>query len=235
MKQTSLLVIFGFAIFLTGCKKVFPEGPAIRETRQTAVFDKIELAFSGDIVYTQQAAHQVEIEAAQNILPYIITETKGSKLVLKTRPNVNIAGGKVTLYISSPDFSEAVITGSGNFNSVASVSGSSVVLKVTGSGDISIPRLTATQLKAEITGSGNISIQDGSVQKQDLAVTGNGDYYAVDMSSEEALVRISGSGGARLWAHQTLQVTISGSGDVWYKGTPGITSSVSGSGKLRKL
>lgn len=235
MKQLSALAIIIMLALSTGCKKVFPDGPAIKETRETAAFSKIEATFSGNVIFTQAATRKVEVEAAQNILPYILTETTGSKLVLKTKPNVSIAGGRVTIYVSSPDFTGAVMTGSGNFTAMTPVSGSSVELKVTGSGDIEMPQLAATSLNAQITGSGNIFIQGGSLQKQDLTITGNGDYSAGNMSSDEARVRISGSGEARLWASQKLEVTISGSGDVWYKGSPDINTSVSGSGKVRKL
>jgi len=235
MKQVTVLTFLAMLIFSTGCTKVFPEGPAIKETRETAAFSQIEATFSGDVIFTQSAIQKVEVVAAQNILPYIITETIGDKLILTTKPNVSIRGGRVTIYVSGPHFSGAVLTGSGNFTATHPLSGNAIELKVTGSGDVDIPGLTATRLTAQIAGSGNIVIDGGTLQRQELTITGNGDYHAVNMKSDEARVKISGSGEARLWVMQHLDVTISGSGDVRYKGSPDVTSSVSGSGRIRKI
>ncbi|GAB3424888.1 head GIN domain-containing protein [Niabella aquatica] len=224
-----------FISIMAGCKKIFPEGPAIRETRSVADFDRVEATFSGNVEFVQGPAKKVEVETAHNIQDYVLTEVIANKLVLRTKPNVTIKHGSVTIYVSNPTLTGAALTGSGNIVVQSDVTTPALDLKISGSGSISIPRLTATSLKAVLTGSGNLSLQGGGVQKQELTITGNGDYNASSMRSEEAKVTLTGSGDARLWTENRLEATITGSGDVWYTGTPTVSTSISGSGKVRKM
>ncbi|HTG54856.1 MAG TPA: head GIN domain-containing protein [Niabella sp.] len=235
MKQLLSLVVIALIILATGCKKVFPDGPAVEESRTVGDFSRIEAAFSGNVEFVQHASKSVTVKAADNLQSYIITEVKGNTLVLKTKPNVDIRGGSVTIYVSNPAITGATISGSGNINFNTDLNTTSLDLRVSGSGNIYAPKLTATNLEAEITGSGDITIDAGAVSSQDIRITGNGDYHTQQMRSEQAKVKVSGSGEAKLWADNKLDVQISGSGDVWYSGSPSINTSISGSGKVRKL
>ncbi len=235
MKQLLSIFIIALIIFTTGCKKVFPDGPAIEENRTVGDFTRVEAAFSGSVEFVQAPSQSVIVKAADNLQDYIITEVKGNTLVLKTKPNVNIRGGSVTIYVSNPAMNGASISGSGNFSFTSNINTCTLELSVSGSGNISLPQLTSTNVNAEITGSGDISINGGTVATQDIRITGNGDYHTQQMRSEQAIVRVSGSGEAKLWADNKLDVQISGSGDVWYSGNPSINTSISGSGKVRKL
>ncbi|MGE9310727.1 head GIN domain-containing protein [Niabella sp. CJ426] len=235
MKQLLSLVIIALIILATGCKKVFPDGPAVEESRTVGDFTRIEAAFSGNVEFVQHASKSVTVKAADNLQSYIITEIKGNTLVLKTKPNVDIRGGRVTIYVSNPAITGATISGSGNISFNTDLNTTSLDLRVSGSGNIYAPKLTATNLEAEITGSGDITIDGGAIATQDIRITGNGDYHTQQMRSEQAKVKVSGSGEAKLWADNKLDVQISGSGDVWYSGNPSINTSISGSGKVRKL
>ncbi|WP_162817935.1 head GIN domain-containing protein [Niabella yanshanensis] len=235
MKQLLSLVVIALFTFTTGCKKVFPDGPAVEENRAVGDFSKVEAAFSGNVEFVQSASKSVTVKAADNLQGYIITEVKGNTLVLKTKPNISIKGGSVTIYVSNPSMNGATISGSGNFSLKSDINTTSLDLRVSGSGNIYASKLTATNLEAEITGSGDITIEGGTINTQDIRITGNGDYHTQQMRSEQAKVKVSGSGEARLWADKKLDVQISGSGDVWYSGSPSINTSISGSGKVRKL
>ncbi len=235
MKQLLSLVVLTLLILATGCKKVFPEGPAVEESRTVGDFTRVEAAFSGNVEFVQNAAKSVIVKAADNLQGYIITELKGNTLVLKTKPNINIKGGSVTIYVSNPSINGATISGSGNFNFNSDINTAALNLRVSGSGSIYAPKLTAASLDAEITGSGDITIDGGTITTQDIRITGNGDYHARQMRSEQAKVKVSGSGEAKLWADNKLDVQISGSGDVWYYGSPSVHTSISGSGKVQKL
>jgi hypothetical protein len=57
---------------------------------------------------------------------------------------------------------------------------------------------------------------------------------ADNIESDDVTVEISGSGSTNVFAKKTLNARISGSGDVYYKGTPEITKSIRGSGSLVK-
>jgi len=236
MKQVlfAIILIMMTGIF-TGCKKVFPDGPAIKELRNVSDFEKIEAGFSGNVFFVQGVSKKVEVEAASNIQQYIITEVKNGTLRMRTQPNVNIRGGSVNIYVTNPTISRATLAGSGNISFNSNLSTSSLELILSGSGNISLPKILTNSLQASITGSGNISISEGEFTKQDIVITGNGDYMSSQIPSEESKVKITGSGNATVWVNNKLDITITGSGDVWYKGNPIINTTITGSGKVRKL
>lgn len=222
-------------LLASGCKKVFPEGPAVREQRNVAAFTKIEAAFSGNVEFVQGPARSVEVEAAQNIQHYIITEVSGGTLVLKTKPNVNIRKNHVTIYISNPGLEGAALSGSGNLVVNTPINSPALDLKISGSGNIYLPQLLSTSVTARISGSGDISIAGGVTADQDITVTGNGNYDTHQMRTAKTHIRLTGSGDAKVWVEEALEVVISGSGAVWYQGSPSVNTSISGSGKVTKM
>jgi hypothetical protein len=66
-------------------------------------------------------------------------------------------------------------------------------------------------------------------------ISGDGNIYTVGMPCQSATIRISGSGSISVYATDYLNVNITGSGDVRYKGSPAVTSQMSGSGTLIRL
>lgn len=230
-----ILPVLTAALLICGCKKIFPQGPAVREQRTVTAFTKIEAAFSGNVEFIQGPARSIEVEAAPNIQHYILTEVSDGRLVLKTQPNINIRKGHVTIYISNPDLEEAVLSGSGNFVANAGINCPSLDLRISGSGHIYLAQLQSAAITAGISGSGDISIAGGVATDQDITVTGNGSCDTHQLRTAKTHVQLAGSGDAKVWVDEVLEVLISGSGDVWYQGNPTINTSISGSGKVRKI
>ena len=215
------------------CKKVYPDGPAVRETRNVTGFDKIEATFSGHVEYTKGTETKVEVLAADNIQRYVITEVVGGKLVVRTPNNVTIKRGSVTVYVTAPELEAITLTGSGNFTAFDEITAGSMDLKLTGSGNVTLAKLSAASLKTQISGNGDVTINAGQCNSQDVTLTGSGDYDAHQMQSNEVKLRLTGSGDAKVWATDQLNVAISGSGDVRYVGHPVVSAAITGSGTVK--
>lgn len=236
MKQLiSLLPVIAMAFIQTSCKKIEAVGPVVSEKRNVEFFNKIELKFSGNVIFTQSGSKKVEVEASHNLQPYIITEVKDNILILRSRSNVDIEEDDITIYISNPMLFGIILNGNGSFSSATDISSSSFDIRVNGNGSIDLHELTANALDTEISGNGSIDINGGTVPQQKIKISGNGDYKVENMSSNEALVQTTGAGSAWLWAKEKLNVTITGRGDVWYKGSPNVSSSITGSGRIKEL
>ena len=84
------------------------------------------------------------------------------------------------------------------------------------------------------SGSGTVSVsgKTGSIK---AFISGSGKMKAAGLEANDVLVDISGSGSAEIWAKNTLNAVVSGSGIIYYKGSPRITLRSSGSGKIRPL
>ncbi|MCF3108648.1 DUF2807 domain-containing protein [Niabella sp. CC-SYL272] len=235
MKQTLFLVFIAVLFtFVQGCKKVYPDGPAVKETRNVGGFGKIETTFSAQVEY-RTGASKVEVLAADNIQRYVITEVIDDKLVIRTPNNVSIKRGSVTVYVTAPSLTAITLTGSGNFTAVDEIETGAIDLALTGSGNMTIARLKAGSVKSRLSGDGDINISNGESDIQDITITGSGNCNAHQMQSRDAKVRITGSGNAKLWAKDQLNVTITGSGNVRYAGTPVVAATITGSGNVKAL
>lgn len=236
MRQTLFLSFIALLLtFTQGCKKVYPEGPAVREIRNVTGFGKIETTFSANVEYTKSADSRVEVLAAENIQRYVIAEVVDGKLVLRTPDNVWIKKGSVTVYVAAPTLAAITLTGNGNFTALDEIETETMGLKVTGSGNVTLAKLTTSSLRAQISGDGDVAINNGESETQELTITGSGDYNAHQMQSKEAMIKLTGSGDAKVWTMDKLNVTITGSGDVRYVGNPVVAASITGSGNVKGL
>jgi hypothetical protein len=83
-----------------------------------------------------------------------------------------------------------------------------------------------------VTGAGDFSISGAPQPRLDIHITGAGNVEAFDMEVETCSVYITGSGNCEVNVIQGLRVTISGVGNVFYRGTPEIISDISGVGNV---
>ena len=85
------------------------------------------------------------------------------------------------------------------------------------SGSIRVANLTTTALSIKISGSGMITA-NGTANDQYLEISGSGRYLTDGLTSETMKARICGSGTASVAAMDVLDVKISGSGTLTYRG-----------------
>jgi hypothetical protein len=108
-------------------------------------------------------------------------------------------------------------------------------ISIAGSGDVHAAKLSGDSLSLSISGSGDIAVDGGKVGQLAVSIAGSGDVKAVKLDAQAVSVHISGSGNAFVWARQSLAVQVAGSGDVRYYGDPAVSRSVVGSGSVKRL
>ncbi len=106
--------------------------------------------------------------------------------------------------------------------------------KNTGSGNIILGGDNNMGVTLDNSSSGNIVLNGGS---KDVVIknSGSGEVITLKFQTENASVNNSGSGDCYINVSNHLNVKISGSGNVKYKGNPRINETNTGSGKLIKL
>jgi len=86
-------------------------------------------------------------------------------------------------------------------------------------------------LEVNLAGSGDIFLR-GFADHTDLTISGSGTIHAYDLEQNNCLVNISGSGNMYVFVNELLDVHITGSGDVNYRGTPDVRTRITGSGSV---
>lgn len=233
-----ILSAFILAVSLQSCYKTVPatrgKGSIQSDIRVACGFTKIQLCMDADVYYTQDSVCKVEVVAQPNIAELIKTEVNGETLVIDTKKRI-CHYEQIKVIIHTPHINGMYISGSGDIFVQNSLVTDYLELKISGSGDIRIPGLTAQKFDTKISGSGDIAVNSGNVDEEFLYINGSGDIRIMSLNAKINVSKISGSGDIDLNVSDNLDITISGSGDIRYRGNPIVTSRISGSGDLRHL
>lgn len=214
--------------------------PASRQPRQVAPFAAVDVAGSMNVVLRQGSPQRVEVEASDADQAKVETAVDGGRLRVGQRREgrsfftAERFEGRVTVYVTAPSLTAVSVSGSGDLRVEGPVQAGDFRVSVAGSGNLTLPQLTAQALKTSLAGSGNITV-GGSCPRQSISIQGSGDVKAADLRTDDTTVRIAGSGSAHVHAAKTLTSSIAGSGDVVVSGNPQISSSKSGSGSVRRI
>lgn len=205
------------------------------EQRNISGFDGVSVHGGMDVVLIS-GPHGVRVEADENLLQYIETEVDGDMLEIGPRKGYNLRPEKaMKVYVSAPYFNDIEVSGSGSVVSQSKIKAENrLVTDISGSGEMKLD-VDAPEVEMDITGSGNVMLS-GATRKLRADITGSGELMAFNLMSEETEVEISGSGDAEVYASKVLGVSISGAGNVDYKGNPpSLNQNVAGSGTVRKV
>jgi len=255
MKMLKTISLFLLIFFITGCTTA--KNQSSQHTSEVRSFTNIKgvsLIGSGDLDIKLGDKEELTIYAPTDLLPYLITEVDNGTLTIGKRKNgwkkykhlnekinyeltvksidhLKLSGsGDISAERLSGNNCSIKISGSGNID-IETVTSDKLTLQVSGSGDISIIKAKANIIGTTISGSGNIDV-DGNADEFDLTISGSGNLYGANFNCEDASIDIYGSGDADLTVKNVLKAHISGSGDIYYGGSPNIDSRITGSGKI---
>ena len=156
------------------------------------------------------------------------TTFQGDKLIVRTTGSGSIRGLQFR-----GDYAEVECTGSGSVRMTAYVR--EVSAKASGSGRSDLTCNGSEYAKVTVSGSGGILIK-GDARQAELSSSGSGTLRGEEFKVQNAKVRSTGSGGIRVWAGESIEGSVTGSGSVRYAGNPSrINVSKSGSGTVRSL
>ena len=211
-------------------------GNVTTQDRSISGFSDVESSGFFDVYLSSGNTQNVRVEADDNLHEYIETTVNGNELEIDTRDGYRIKTNKdIKIYITSPEFNKVHLSGSGNIISQNQIKGNDKIdLSVSGSGNIKVD-LHAPSVDAHMSGSGDVNLS-GEARKFEGSLSGSGNIRAMDLKTEETSIRISGSGNADVFASTKLDVRVTGSGDVRYKGgVQQVTSNITGSGSVKKM
>mgnify|MGYP001431883678 CR=1 FL=1 len=212
-KSISLLVIFIIIITIISCyngNKIKGSGNIISENRELTNFSSISLMGNMDVNIKYFDEYNCTVISDDNLIPYIKTEVINNNLQISIKKNYSSTEG-IKVNVNIPAYDE---------------------VSILGSGDINIIDFKNNKLSLNISGSGDITAR-GEVQKLLAKINGSGDIISKELLSRDATITINGSGDATIWASNSINAKINGSGDIKYYGNPIDTKTeVNGSGNI---
>ncbi len=234
------LIICTLVLIGSSCKKggVFcyqPNGEVVTQERSHTDFSKISLGMAADLYITQGEEYAISVEASENLMEIIETKVSGSTLKIDIKKGKCIKNNyEVKVHVTLPALNRLSISGSGDVFVTKKLTTDELDLNISGSGSLSIDSLDANRLETNISGSGDLFITAiDTVETEKIDISGSGEIHTFNVPAKKVDIRVSGSGECEVYAIEELEVDISGSGNVTYKGNPIIDQRISGSGSIK--
>jgi len=222
------------------------------EARSVSDFEEITHTGSFNVYVKQDSIFDLEVEADENLLPYIETYVRGDELIIEPEDHKNlVSDNPINVFVRLPVLEKIKLTGSGSIETdYFNCNENNLYIKLTGSGKIHFDadadftditntgsgdvegKLYTDQVNIEITGSGEVELE-GEAGESDYLITGSGDIRTFGIKHNNNTSRITGSGNIFLNVDNELDVEITGSGNLFYKGTPDIKKQITGTGNIR--
>ncbi len=233
MNKKSFIVSLLAVISLSACRHIRGSGNIITQSREVANFTALSIKGIVPVEVKNGPDWAVEVEADDNVLPYIKTDVEGNTLVIDMRRMRSFTNVHMKVFVTAPSLTKISCSG------VASVTGNGVLkstdkieLRTSGVGSITA-EVDAPEIRAATSGVGGITLL-GRCRGLDLNVSGVGSIKAYDLLAEDADANVSGVGSIKVYASVKLKANVSGAGSIRYRGAATATSSVSGVGSVRK-
>ncbi len=215
MKRGLSFALICAMLSLLSCSKerISGNGATIIETRNIRNFTAISASGSTNVYIIQGTAFKVEVKGFSNLMPYYETRLLNNTLHVGYKKNVNIKNDNIEVYLTLPVLNSLALTGSGSITTTGSFNGN-------------------TDFNATVSGSGNMHFSSGTTQNFYSKAVGSGGIYMLNMIADNADATIIVSGKTEITANSRLKVKIIGSGKLCYRGSPVITTSITGSGTV---
>ena len=230
---TAICVIALLMSCSVGFNSVKGSGNVVKENRSVECFTSVEAAGPMDVEIKTGSGYKVEVEADDNLVPYIVTRKEGRNLEIRLKDNVHIRStNSIHVIVEMPALEAVVLSGSGSVKSSNLVTDpEKMKFTIAGSGNLFM-EVKSPEVEVTVAGSGKATLK-GETRDLEIHIGGSGDFLGEELKSEKAHISIGGSGNATVFASVDLNVSVAGSGNVIYRGSPRITQSIAGSGSVR--
>jgi hypothetical protein len=238
-KKLSLpyLLIFAslfFILFLSSCSvfEVIGSGKVATEERQISGIESISIGSSMNLIIDQTGSESIRIEAAENIIPDIITEVVKGELQISLKPIGFIGIRPINCYVSVKDLNAIRVSSSATLKcDNLNTENLSVEMASSSKGTLTVD---VTNLDLKIASSANLTIS-GKANSQTIIVNSSGKLDAFNLASKDCKIEVNSSGSANINVSENLDAKVNSSARLNYKGSPKVNSDVSSSGSLKKV
>lgn len=208
------------------------------ETRKIdAMATVVELSGPIDLILTQGQAASLKVRGEQRSLGNVETTQDGRDLHIGTKGMLLNPRHRLQVELVLPSLEELIVTSSGD-TKVSGFNGERMELQLHGSGNVHFSG-RYRDLNAGAHGSGNLNLNAGSSENVELVMvgsgqitasgsckvltaelTGSGDLNARHLAADTVTVNLRGSGTSHVFAKQSAELTLRGSGDIRVLGNP---------------
>lgn len=239
-KAKFIWLLFALPVVMSAChnilgKRVRGNGNIKTEDRSVSDFKNVEVDGAAKVLVSQGDHSSVRLEGDENLLGYMEVSQEGDRVIIRERHGFHLVPtNDIKVYVSTKVYNQIKVSGAVDIIGQSKINNpEDLALSVSGAGDIKMD-VDAPRLSADVSGSGSVDLK-GQTKDVDLDLTGAGHAHCYDLLAENTKVDISGAGDAEVFASVKLDATVSGAGNVNYKGNATtVNQHVSGAGSVHK-
>ena len=239
-KAKFIWLLVALPVMMSAChnilgKRVRGNGNIKTEDRSVSDFKNVEVDGAAKVLVSQGDHSSVKLEGDENLLSYMEVSQEGDRVIIRERHGIHLVPTTdIKVYVSTKVYNQIKVSGAVDIIGQSKITNpEDLALSVSGAGDIKMD-VDAPRLSADVSGSGSVDLK-GQTKDVDLDLTGAGHAHCYDLLAENTKVDISGAGDAEVFASVKLDATVSGAGNVNYKGNATtVNQHVSGAGSVHK-
>jgi hypothetical protein len=232
-------IVIGFSLInistlLAGCYMVgeVGNGNVIKQKRDVGSFHSISVSGAYKIVLSQGSEQSVIVEADENLQSLIKTEVRENVLEIDNKHAISHSKS-MKVYITVTDLKKIELSGAVDLESNGTIKADELTIEESGASDTKMD-IAVSKLDLDCSGGSKLRFS-GTASHVSMDISGAVDIFAYELATESFHLEISGAGKAEINVSKELDASISGAGNVRYKGTPEkLITDVSGAGSIKK-
>ena len=203
MKRSLIPVLILLALafnsqICSGAKKVHGSGNVVTEERQVKDFAGVELATIGKLYIQIGTVEKLEIEAEDNILPYLETEVDKGSLVIKVQKRVDLRPKEPIRYYLTVKKLERIVLSSAGDVEAPDINSERFTIISSSAGDLEMGDLETGFLKIRMSSAGDVSIGDVKARDIEVSISSAGDLSMEEVEVTSLEVQMSSAGDCRI-------------------------------------
>lgn len=234
-----LILFMATCIFFASCGEVYIKGEGNTTTKSMTVQEFSSVDISAPIkaeIVVQAGPPSVSLSGYENLLEHIIVTTKENELKIDVEDGVNWDSDQpVIATITLPKLNAIDLSGAVTADIKGDIKGDKLECDMSGNTGLNIASIHAQTLDVDMSGKGVLEVGNGMVETASYSISGSGKVNGFGLQADNVLIDVSGSGAMQVTALKNMDVSISGAGNVSYKGNPAIKKEISGAGVLNAV
>jgi len=244
MKKSIYILLFASCTILNwGCKKTpvcdcfESAGNPAQETRVLPYFEQVYAQDNVNVVISIGYPEKVVIDGGSNLTHNISATVSNNVLTLK---NNNICNwlrsykkSVITVYITMPRVTYLTNAGVGNITSSDTIAMDSLQVRTTSAGDIDL-LVNSVQIMGHAFGSGDITLSGNCTNFFCTFFSGTGFIYCNNLKTSYTFISTASTGDCFVNASGQLTAYIYQRGNIYYTGSPIVSSLIKGPGQVIK-
>ncbi|HTO17495.1 MAG TPA: head GIN domain-containing protein [Edaphocola sp.] len=232
----SFLMITVILFFTSSCKNSAPDSDTTK-TFQVSDFSSLDLGIIGKVIFEQADSFYLNASGSAQLIEDLKISNNNGMLSIELKNKQNYSGEKkeLVLRIGAPHLNEI------NFESVGSLElnnkfqSDALSIKNSGVGKIKIEDCHVGIFNLNSSSVGLVEVK-GTANEININSKGIGKIDAEQFKSKRAKVNSSGVGSISVYAEESINISMSGIGNVNYYGNPAeVITNISGIGKATKM